>query len=116
MAIDIAETCEVSELQKELVNIALDSSQSIHLRVSAAKAISSIGNSEVRLQLKQLVIEDLPEDDGDRLKGYALQALWPDYLSAQELFSVLTPPRKRNHYGAYQAFVDYHLVEHLKTR
>jgi len=114
LAIDIAETCEVSELQKELVNIALDSSQSIHLRVSAAKAISSIGNSEVRLQLKQLVIEDLPEDDGDRLKGYALQALWPDYLSAQELFSVLTPPRKRNHYGAYQAFVDYHLVEHLK--
>jgi hypothetical protein len=114
LAIDIAETCEVTELQEELANIALNSSQSIHLRVGAAKAISSMGDSDTRLQLKQLVSEDLPEDDRDRLKGYALRALWPDGLSAQELFDVLTPPKKRNRYGAYQFFIDYDLIDNLK--
>ena len=92
-AIDIAEVCGLSELQDELVNLVLDSSESIELRVSAAKAISSIGNSNSRLRLKPLAVNQLLEDEYDRLKGYCLRAVWNEHLTAQELFDALTPPK-----------------------
>jgi len=114
LAIDIANVCEVSELQEELVNLALDSSQLIHLRVNAAKALLSIGDSDTKLKLMPLAINQLPEDEDDRLKGYAMQALWSDHLSADELFKVLTQPKKRNFVGSYQIFIDHYLVPKLQ--
>ncbi|MBW4465787.1 MAG: hypothetical protein KME07_10170 [Pegethrix bostrychoides GSE-TBD4-15B] len=113
-AIDIAEVCEVSGLQEELANLSLDSSQSIYLRASAAKAICSIGDADIRLKLKPLAIEQLQEDEDDRLKGYALRALWSESLTAEELFSVLTRPKKRNFLGSYQIFIDIELVPRLQ--
>jgi len=114
LAIDIAEVCEVSELQEELANLALDSSQSFCLRVSAARALCSIGDAGTRLKLKSLASEQLPEDEYDQLKGYVLQALWSDHLTAEELFQALTPPKKRNFFGGYQMFLDYKIVPQLQ--
>lgn len=113
-AIDIAEVCEVSELQEELVNLALDSLQSIHLRVSAAKALCSIGDAGIRAKLKPLAISQPPEDEDDRLKGYALQAVWSEHLTAEKLFQVLTSPKKRNFLGSYQIFLNIGLVPKLQ--
>lgn len=113
-AISIAEVCEVSKLQGELVNLALDSSQSIHLRVSAAKALCSVGDANARLRLKPLAIEQLPEDENDRLKGYALQAVWPNHLTAEELFSALTLPKKGNFLGGYQVFLSCMIIPQLQ--
>ena len=115
VAIDIAEVCEVGELQEELVKLALDSSQSIHLRVSAAKAICSIGDADAKLKLKPLAIGNLPEDEDDRLKGYCLSAVWSDHMTAKELFSVITPPKRRNFYGSYQRFLKYELGSKLQV-
>lgn len=105
LAIKIAEACELFEFQECLVNLALDSSQSIHLRVSAVHALCSIGDSSTKLKLKPLAINQLPEDENDQLKGYTLSALWPDLLSAQELFQALTAPKRRNLFGGYQNFI-----------
>lgn len=113
-AIEIAEACEVDELQEDLVNLALDSSQLIYLRVSAAKAICTIGNASARLQLKPLACRQLPEDEDDRLKGYALTAIWSDHLTVEELLNVLTPPKKTNFTGAYQIFIDFKLISKLQ--
>ncbi|MEH2314514.1 MAG: CHAT domain-containing protein [Nostoc sp.] len=113
-AIDIAQACEVCELQEEFINLALDSSQSIHLRVSAAKAIGTVGNGSTRLRLKPLACDQVSEDEDDQLKGYALSALWPDHFIAEDLFNVLTPPQKINFFGAYQGFLNYELVPKLK--
>ncbi|WP_448271261.1 CHAT domain-containing protein [Nostoc sp. DSM 114160] len=113
-AINIAEACKVDELQEELINLALDSSQSIYLRVSAAKAICTIGNVSARLQLKPLTCEKLLEDEDDRLKGYALAAIWSDHLTVEELFNILTPPKKKNFTGSYQIFLDFELVPKLQ--
>ncbi|MEY4418660.1 MAG: hypothetical protein RIQ88_1098, partial [Actinomycetota bacterium] len=115
LAIDIAAVCEVSELQDELAEIALDSTQSIYLRVSAAKAICSVGNATTRLKLKLLATEQLPEDEDDRLKGYALKAVWPDHLAVEELFHTLTRPKKRNFFGGYQWFINHELVPQLRS-
>ena len=116
LAIHIADVCEVSELQEELVNLALDSLQFTYLRVSAVKAISSIGNSSTKLRLKPLAIEQIPEDEDDRLKGWALQALWSEHLTAEELFNALTRPKKRNFSGSYQIFIDCFLVPRLQPQ
>jgi len=66
------------------------------------------------LKLKSLAINQLPEDEDDQLKGYALQALWSDHLTAEELFQTLTPPKKRNFFGGYQTFLNYKLVPKLQ--
>lgn len=114
LAIDIAEVCEVSDLQEELVNLALDSSQSVYLRVSAAKALGSIGDRFTQLKLKPLGTEQLPEDEDDQLKGYALQALWSEHLTPEELFQALTPPKKRNFIGGYRMFLNYKIAPQLQ--
>ncbi|MDZ8222474.1 MULTISPECIES: CHAT domain-containing protein [unclassified Nostoc] len=114
-AIDIAEACKVDELQEELVNLALDSSQSIYLRASAAKAICTIGNASARLRLKSLIYSQMPEDEDDQLKGYIFRAIWSDHLPVEELFNVLTPPKKRNFTGSYRVFLDFELVPKLQS-
>ena len=113
-AIDIVEACEVSELQEELAKLALDSTQSIYLRVNSAKAICSIGNDITKISLKPLAIRQLPEDEDDRLKGYVLQALWPGLLTEKELFRALTSPKKNHFFGAYQFFLKYNLVSQIQ--
>lgn len=120
LAIHIADVCKVYELQEELVNLVLDSSQIIHLRVSAARAIFSIGDSATKLKLKPLAVSNILEDEDDRLKGYILRALWSENISAEELFNSLARPKKRNFVGSYQIFIDHDLVqkiqpEHLVT-
>ncbi|WP_199341002.1 NACHT domain-containing protein [Nostoc spongiaeforme] len=114
VAIDIAEACNVNELQDELVNLALDSSQYINIRASAANAIVTLGNASIKLRLKPLAIGQIPEDEDDQLKGYALRATWPEHLTAEELFNILTPPKRRNFAGAYCVFLDFELAEKLQ--
>lgn len=113
-AINIAKICEIDDLQEDLVNLALDSSQSIHLRVNSANALCSIGNSETKLKLKPLAIGNLEEDTDDQLKGYSLEAVWPEHLTAQELFSNITLPKRGNYFGGYQSFLKYELVAKLQ--
>jgi predicted NACHT family NTPase len=114
-AIDIAEACKVDELQEELVNLALDSSQSIYLRASAAKAICTVGNASARLRLKSLIFSQMPEDEDDQLKGYIFRAIWSNHLPVEEFFNVLTPPKKRNFTGSYRVFLDFELVPKLQS-
>ena len=113
-ALNIAEVCKVGELQDELVNLALNSSESITLRVSAASAIASIGDEQARVKLKSLATREILEDEYDQLKGYSLRAVFPNYLTIQELLNSLTRPKKRNFTGSYKIFLDYQLARTLQ--
>jgi hypothetical protein len=113
-AINIAEVCELSELQEDLVNLALDSSESIHLRVSAAGAIASIGDEQARVKLKSLATREILEDEYDQLKGYSLRAVFPNYLTIQKFLNSLTRPKKRNFTGSYQIFLNYEFARTLQ--
>ncbi|MGK7951807.1 MAG: NACHT domain-containing NTPase [Xenococcaceae cyanobacterium] len=115
-AINIAEVCEVKELQDDLVNLALDRTQEINLRANAAAAIVSIGDSNTKLKLKPLAVKELPEDEKDDIKGYALRAVWREHLNIEELFDILTPPKKANFYGGYQGFIKRDIVPKLKQK
>jgi predicted NACHT family NTPase len=113
VAIDVAEACRLSVLVEDLVRIALDQSEPHHTRVQAACAVWRIGDATAREQLLPLARGEAGDDSDDQLKGCALRALWPDHLSARELFSLLKPPRRTLFLGTYQAFLLGDLLPHL---
>lgn len=114
-AIEIAKVCEISDLQEDLVNLALDSSQHIQLRAEAARAICSIGDADTRLKLKHLAVGEIAEDKNDELKGAYLMAVWSEHLTAEELFRVITPPKNRNFSGNYHEFIQSKILEKLQS-
>lgn len=114
VAIDIAEDCGLKELQGVLADIALDPSQQSTVRVNAAYAVCKIGDEETKAMLKPLAIGEAGDDSDDDLKGCGLKAVWPGHMTAKELFSVLTPPRRSNLYGAYKGFISNDIFKHIK--
>ena len=114
VALDIFEACELEELQNNVSSVALDSLQPLTIRKRAACAISAIGTEEARKSLRALVIDGTEKDLDDELKGCVLSALWPEHIAADELFEVLTYPKRRNYIGEYHMFFTHNLVEHLR--
>lgn len=115
IAIDIAEACNVSELHEYLLKIALDDDEPISVRENAASALSKVGDEKVKIKLKPLAIEPVAADKHDGLKGYALQCLWPNQLSAKELFECLRFPKRENFVGKYHMFLTHELIENVKA-
>ncbi len=107
IAIKIIEVCNEKRSLTKLNSIIFDREDGFQIRKKAAYAINKIGDTKSKLKLKHFIVnqEDDPEDE---LKGCALKALWPDHLSAKELFENLTLPRKSHLVGAYSMFL-YHL-------
>lgn len=103
-AIDIAEANGVSDLSNDLANVALDRAEDLHIRTQAAAALSKIGESPYRARLRELIAGD-PLDVNDELKGYALEALWPNDLSVEALINSLTPEKNQSWIGSYSFFV-----------
>jgi len=112
-AIDIAQACEVHELQSQIASVALSEDEDHHLRVNAAHAVSEIGDADTKASLKPLVLGQAGPDPDDGLKGCGLRALWPDHLTTDELFSLLTAP-KADH-GPYWAFLVLDLPNRLRA-
>lgn len=113
-AIDIARACKASSLEKPLVKIALDSDDNLTIRVHAALTVAHIGSEESKQALKPLADAGFPDDPEDEFKGAVLRALWPNHISTQEVFALITPPKKRSFHGAYYGFVDKEFAESLR--
>ena len=103
-AIDIARSWKLSSLSDDLADLALDSNSPLPMRVAAGYALRECGTATARGRLKPLV-EGLPEDEDDELKGIVLSCLWPDQLSTPELLEALTARRRSSLYGAYESFL-----------
>jgi hypothetical protein len=113
LAINVAEACELKDLQEEVVAVAIDTSQPIRVRIEAAKAACEIADSTTKTRLRSLISEEV-EDDLDRLKGWAFQAVWPDDLSARDLFDLIQFPKRYNSYGKYELFLIHEVAPQLQ--
>lgn len=114
VAIDIADICRVQSLLDDFIEITLDSRHPDLIRVKAASAISRITDDKFNPKLeklKPLVFGEVTVDPNDELKGCALRVLWPNLLTLEELFEVLTPP-KAHLYGVYSSFISGTLRNH----
>lgn len=114
VAIDIAEACEVRVLQEHLADVALAPGQSYLVRVNAACAVCHVGDEETKARLKPLALGEAGDDPEDELKGYGLQAVWPNHITVTDLLSILTQRKKKFFGGRYQDFVAKDIGQHLQ--
>jgi len=105
VAIDIAEACNLTSLQEKILVTALNQSENYHIRNQATHAICLIGDDKTKQSLKPLAFGQAGDDPDDELKGQALRVLWPIFISAEDLFSHLSPPQNENLIGAYYDFL-----------
>lgn len=112
--IEVCMACELKSLQDDIAEVVLDDTEDIALRSCAARAIAQIGDATVKPKLRQLALEPIAEDKDDELKGSSLSAVWPDYISVEELFKNLTPPHQSSFYGSYRSFLSHGLVQNTK--
>ena len=114
VAIEIAEACQERDLVDALVRVALDGTDEHIIRVSAAAAVSQLGDDATKARLKPLLTDS--DDPDDELKGMALRAVWPQSLTAEELFATLTAPRDLHLIGVYEQFIfSERIVDHLRA-
>ena len=114
LAVDIADDCQVQNVQFELANVVLDVNQPYGFRVGAAYALACISDEQAKAQLKPLALAVRnPYDSEDALKGYALQAVYPNHLKTQELLDSLTQPQADHIGGSYQDFVAKEFTQRL---
>lgn len=113
VAIDIAEACELKKLQEDAAAVALDTEQEIYIRKEAAHFVAGVGDSQTRRLLKSLAMGEAGDDPDNELRGNGLRAVWPEHMTAEELFDRLEIPDS-SYFGAYWGFVTREVSESLK--
>jgi hypothetical protein len=113
LALLIAQKCKLTELQPELLQVALDPADHPHVRAGAVSALKHCGDTSVPALVRPLAAGHGGPDPQDDIKGNALDLLWPDHITAAELFPILTPTAD-NYLGAYALF-QRALPDTLKT-
>ena len=112
-ALDIAEACELRSLQGVAVEVALDADQPFLVRKDAVRFVAHVGDGHTRGRLKPLAVGAAGDDPDGDLRGWALEAVWPEHMSAEELFGALARPND-NYLGSYAFFLLNELPESLR--
>jgi hypothetical protein len=112
-ALDIAEACDLLSLQRVAAEVALDASQPFLVRKDAARFVAHVGDGQTRGRLKPLVVGAAGNDSDGDLRGWALEAVWPEHMNAEELFGALARPND-NYLGSYVYFLNTQLPESLR--
>jgi hypothetical protein len=103
LGILIAEKCRLTELQPQLLQVALNESDHSAVRASAVSALKYCGDAVVPSLIRPLAAGEGGPDPNDDIKGHALELLWPGHMTASELFVLLTPSVDF-YFGAYAHF------------
>lgn len=112
-AVMIAEACALTELESDLLTLAMNLAEDPSLRAYAVAALRTCGREEIRPRLLPLAKGVAGEDPQDELRGHALQLLWPKYLSVKDLFANVVTPNE-GFTGSYAMFL-YALPESLEV-
>ncbi|MDE2184653.1 MAG: hypothetical protein KGJ78_16660 [Alphaproteobacteria bacterium] len=113
-AIMIAGACKRTGLQADLLTLALDPAQDTGLRASALAAIRDMGGDNVAAHLLGFVNGTAGDDPHEEMRGYALQILWPNHITAANLFDPLVAPDE-GYVGSYIHFLNYILPDSLSV-
>jgi HEAT repeats len=116
LAITIIRACEVEEAESALLDLARSPSEPAWMRDDAVWALREFGSSQSREALVPLALETIEDDVDDEIKGGALAAIFPEFVSAERVLESLTPPRNRNLIGAYSSFLHRGFAESLAAK
>jgi hypothetical protein len=114
-AIDIATACDLDKVTNGLVSLVLDPKEERRVRVVSAYRIAYHGSPGARRKLRGLALRKEKGDPDYELRGCALTACFPNFVTAKEVFTHLEPPPSE-HIGAYHMFLSHRLIEKLKPR
>lgn len=114
IAISIVIACNLRLVEDELLHVALNPSEEQTIRSWAVQALINLGDDETKKKLRPLALGKAGNDPDDELKGYALRVLWPNFITANELFSVLTSSKNPDLIGSYYVFISHYLVDGLR--
>lgn len=115
VAVMMAAACKLRVVQDDLVQVVLDPTEDLSIRVDAVIALDTIGDPIDKSSLRPLVFGHTGDDPDDTLKGLALRAVWPGHLTATELFSVLSIPSKPRSLGSsYDVFLVSNWTDHIQ--
>lgn len=110
--IDVAEACDLRELQNDLADVILDVTEPDYVRANAGYALWHVGDAETRKRIKHYAINGSPNDKDERVRGVALLCNWDENLSAKEVFSSFVhSPHLLDSYGL---FLSSHFLPKLK--
>lgn len=111
----IARECSENALSHDLLGIALDSTEDEHVRSLAIMALGRCGSEQEIISLKPILFQSGLNDPEDEIKGNTLKILWPEYLTAPDLFGVLKAPKRLNSIGTYHNFLRHEVAQHLRS-
>jgi hypothetical protein len=111
-AMDVIRDSRIN-LDSELLEIASDTTEALHLRSHAAFVLAEVGQETTKANLQQLL--DTANDENDEIKGWCLTAVWPNHLTPTELFQHLKAPKNDHFGGAYRLFL-YNLPESISNQ
>jgi len=105
LALLVAEKCKLSELQPELLRVIMDETNHPQVRSGAISALKTCGDADVPAQILPFAEgKAKAQDPNDEFKGAALELLWPDHITADRLFQLLTPTADL-FFGTYARFL-----------
>ena len=114
LAFTIAEECRVTELEQDIVAVALNVDDDERSRYLAARAVLIGGGEEARVALKPLGIGPPQHDSELRIRALVLGRLWPEHITCEELFASLRVP-ENDRGGSYGFFLSHELPRTLNT-
>jgi hypothetical protein len=109
LATAIAASAELAEMADDFATLAVNPTAPAQARKMAAAAIVDFGSRATRARLRTLAEagignQSYADELAIELKGYALQALWPEVLSTAEVFPLLVAPHETI-FGSYRRFL-----------
>jgi hypothetical protein len=112
-AIDVAEACELRELQNDLVEVILDENEPDYVRSNAGYALWKVGDAETRRRIKHFALNGSQNDKDERVRGIALLCNWDENMSAEEVFASLV--HSPDLHDSYSLFLSSYFTPKLKV-
>lgn len=113
-ALRVAAQCHVQELADDALAVALDEHEPEGVRVDALTAAGTLLPANRLELLRPFAFDQVGRDPDGRLKGFALQILFPAHLSLDETLTAMTPPSSGSLRGAYEHFLTHDFPEHVR--
>jgi hypothetical protein len=114
LAAELAGACRLQGLADQMATLALEEDAPLPLRQTTVRALEDgLPPPEVLERLIPLALDPPASDISDELRGTALSALWPQVLSAEQLFDSLTRPQNPTLLGSYRWFLRTEVMKGL---
>ncbi|MHA1734414.1 MAG: NACHT domain-containing protein [Promethearchaeota archaeon] len=115
-ALELVKRCDLRGLTPDLIDLVLNEDIDGNTRIKAALTLNALTHGRETVlarveRFKHLALDGDQKGGSLDLKGACLKILWPDHISASELFDHLIPPNKIG--GVYCTFIGWNLVENL---